>query len=215
MRSRTCTVSAAGLIAVSIAASELSHRRASRSAPGRDARPACGSCAIVVLGFPSRRHGRLHAMQKWRTEIAVRSIPAAAEYVLVFTGGRSHGAAVPEAETMAAHAGWLQIPEDRILLETKSANTRENLSFALPMAHNFDTIMIVSDPLHAARARRYAVTLRPDLAGRLVYADDYRFLERWWLKAPAAAYELAALMRDRVPCQARHERFSRGSRTMR
>jgi hypothetical protein len=38
---------------------------------------------------------------------------------------------------------------------------------------------IVSDPLHAERARSYAGQLRPDLAARLSLADDYRPLERW------------------------------------
>jgi uncharacterized SAM-binding protein YcdF (DUF218 family) len=137
-------------------------------------------------------------MQKWRTEIAMRSRPAAAEGVLVFTGGRSRGAAVPEAEIMAAHARRLGIPGDRILLETEAMSTWENLLLALPMADTFAGIVIVSDPVHASRARRYAVMQRPDLADRLAFADDYRFLERWWLKVPSAAHELVALMRDRV-----------------
>lgn len=137
-------------------------------------------------------------MQRWRTQIALRSLSAGPGHVLVFTGGRSRGAAVSEAETMAAFARRLGIPDDRILLETQAADTWENLSLALPMAEKFDTIMIVSDPLHAARARRYAVAQRPDLAGRLAFADDYRRLERWWLKVPIALHELGAVMRDRT-----------------
>jgi uncharacterized SAM-binding protein YcdF (DUF218 family) len=192
-------VPAAGLAAVvSIAASELWHRQASRSGPGADARQASGSRALVVLGFPSRRHGRLHAVQKWRTEIALRSLSQAADGVLVFTGGPSRGAAVSEAETMAAHARRLHFPDHRILLETKARSTWENLSLSLTMVDTFDTIVMVSDPVHAARARRYAVSQRPDLAGRLAFADDYRFLERWWLKTPIAAHELLVLVRDRV-----------------
>ncbi len=202
MRRGARTAAAAALAAASVtagvAASELWHWRASRSAPGAADLHAPGSRAIVVLGFPSRHDGGPHAMQKWRTEIAVRSRPQAAEHVLVFTGGRSRGAKVAEAETMAAHARSLGIPAVRILLETEAANTWENLSLALPMTDAFGWVVLVSDPLHAVRARRYAVEQRPDIAGRLLLADDYRFLERWWLKAPVALYELAALVRDRV-----------------
>jgi len=201
VRPATVVLAAAGLLTAVIAASEVWHRQASRSGPGVPA--ARGSRVIVVLGYPSRRSGRLHPMQKWRTEMAVRSLPAAADHpdhadhVLLFTGGRSRGAAVTEAEAMAAHARSLGVPADRILLETEATSTRENLSLSLPLADSFDTIVIVSDSLHVARARRYAAAQRPDLADRLAFADDYRFLERWWLKVPVAAYELGALLRDR------------------
>jgi uncharacterized SAM-binding protein YcdF (DUF218 family) len=197
MRTRNCAGWALALTAVSIAASELWHWQASRSAPGMSARPGRGAQAIVVLGFGSRRHGRLHPMQKWRTDMAVRSLPrAAAGYVLIFSGGHTHGALVSEAETMAAYARTLHVPGDQILLETKATTTWENVSLALPMAETFDTIMIVSDPLHAARARRYVAVQRPDLAGRLVFADDYRCLERWWLKAGVVVRELAVLVAE-------------------
>jgi uncharacterized SAM-binding protein YcdF (DUF218 family) len=200
VRRRTRLVAAAGLAAAaSVAASELLNWQAARSGPGTDAPPAGGSRAIIVLGCPSRRDGRPGVMQKWRTEIAVRSRPAgAADYVLIFTGGQSRGAAVPEADVMAAYARRLGIPADRILTETKAMSTWENLRLALPMAETLDTIMIASNSVHAARARRYAAAQRPDLAGRLAVADDYHLLERWWLKAPAAAYELATVLGRRL-----------------
>jgi hypothetical protein len=66
------------------------------------------------------------------------------------------------------------------------------------MVEACDSIAIASDPMHAARARRYALELRPDLRGRLVFAENYRFMERWWLKVPTAAYELYIGARQRV-----------------
>lgn len=197
MKVWSCAGWALALTAVSVAASELWHWQASRAAPGASARPGPGAQAVVVLGFGSRRHGRLHPMQKWRTDMAVRSLPpAGAEYVLIFSGGHTHGARVSEAETMAAYARTLGIPGDQILLESKATTTWENVSFALPMAEACATIMIVSDSLHAARARRYAAAQRPDLADRLVFADDFRCLERWWLKTGVVVRELAALIAD-------------------
>ena len=51
-----------------------------------------------------------------------------------------------------------------------------------------DHVAFASEPLHAARARRYARARRPDLAARLVVAD-HRPLEGWWDLAWSAPYE--------------------------
>ncbi len=175
-------------LAAPIAAAELLHWRASRSDRVHRV-PLPGRTAIVVLGFPSRRDGRLHPIQRWRTEVGVRTLSSLNAGFLVLTGGGAHGE-VSEAEAMAAYAISLQVALDQIGLERKSRTTWENMSFALPMVDRYDAIAIASDPMHAARARRYALKQRPDLADRLLFADNYRFLERWWLKVPTAMYEL-------------------------
>jgi uncharacterized SAM-binding protein YcdF (DUF218 family) len=182
-------------VIVAVAGAELLHWRDSKSAPAMDAAPS-RSCGIVVLGFPSRQNGRLHPIQRWRTEIGARSLASADRGFLVFTGGPSRGK-ISEAETMAAYAARLRVPAERIGLETRSRSTRENMSFALPMLESYDSIAIASDPMHAARARRYALQQRPDLSARLVFAENYRFMERWWLKVPTAAYELYLAVRHR------------------
>ncbi len=182
------TAIVASAVIVAVAGAELLHWRASKSAPAMDAAPS-GSYGIVVLGFPSRRDGSLHPIQRWRTKIGVRSLSLVQSGVLVFTGGASRRGA-SEAETMAAYAAGMRVPARRIGLETRSRSTWENLRFALPMVETYDSIAIASDPMHAARARRYAMQQRPDLSARIVFADNYRFMERLWLKVPTAAYEL-------------------------
>jgi uncharacterized SAM-binding protein YcdF (DUF218 family) len=187
-----------GVGGLSIAASEVWHRTASRSGSGKDAPATTGSCAVVVLGYPSRRNGDLHALQRWRTQIGIRSLGSAPHRRLVFTGGPTQGAQVSEARVMADYARRRGVPTESIVLEEAATNTRENLTLTVPLIEAFDTIVIASDPLHAARSRRYLVKQRPDLAVRLVFADDYRLLERWWLKLPIAAYELLIVARDRL-----------------
>jgi len=179
---------AASAIVVALAGAELLHWRAARCWPAKGA-AAGASCGIVVLGFPSRRDGRLHPIQRWRTEIAARSLASVDRGFVVFTGGSPRGR-TSEAEAMAAYAVGLGVPAERIGLETRSRSTWDNVRFALPMVEACDAIAIASDPMHAARARRYALQQRPDLGGRLVFADNYRFMDRWWLKVPTAAYEL-------------------------
>jgi uncharacterized SAM-binding protein YcdF (DUF218 family) len=196
----------AGLVAVgaslaAVIAAELWHSKAARSQPADDRKLEGGKRAVIVLGYPSRRNGSLHAVQKWRTEIGVRSLAAAGDGVLVFTGGRTRGSAVSEAETMAAHARRLRVPDGQILLETQAVSTWQNIKLSLPMIDSYDAIVIASDPIHAARGRRYLLKQRPDLADRLAPADDYRPGERWWLKAAVAGYELGVAVMARYRFQ--------------
>ncbi|MCM3882262.1 YdcF family protein [Frankia sp. R82] len=147
-----------------------------------------GAQVVLVLGFPATRHGRLHPLQRWRTEIGVRSLAPGEDSRLIFSGGGPPGAPT-EAETMAAHArDVLGMPARQILTETAATSTWENVGLTVPWLESARTIAIASDPLHAARGRRYLHRQRPDLAARLVPADDYRLLEHWRLKVPTAVY---------------------------
>jgi uncharacterized SAM-binding protein YcdF (DUF218 family) len=85
-----------------------------------------------------------------------------------------------------------------IAVENRSISTWENVLLALPMAERYETVMFASDPIHCARARAYAHRQRPDLTGRIASADDYRLLERWWLKVPTVAYELWGRARHQI-----------------
>ncbi len=83
---------------------------------------------------------------------------------IVLTGGVGQGDALTEAE---AGRNWLiaeGIPADRLLIETQSHTTRENLAFARPLLaeHDVHRILIVSDPLHMRRATRIAADLGLD-----------------------------------------------------
>lgn len=182
-------VAVAGAAATPVAVTEALHWRASRQLRGRPT--GRGAQAVVVLGFPSTRAGTLHPLQRWRTEIGVRSLAPGADSWMIFTGGGPPGA-VTEAEAMARYAReTLGVPAEKIRLETAARNTWENITFALPFVESAATIAIASDPLHAARGRRYLHRIRPELAARVVPADDYRFLDHWWLKLPIAGYEIA------------------------
>lgn len=187
-------VSAATLVGTA----EWLHWRASRRFPCPIPGPAApgDTYAVVVLGFPARADGSPHPLQIWRCRIAARSMTSDAR--LVFTGGAVSGPWV-EAEVMAAYArDVLGVPAAAIHTETRAENTWQNIEFTIPLIEHADRIAIASSPMHAARARRYLFQQRPDLAARLVPADDYHPLEAWWLKLPTAAHELAAVARRRV-----------------
>lgn len=160
---------------------------------------------MIVLGFPSGRDGEPHPLQRWRTEIAVRSLAPGEDGRLVFTGGGPPGAPT-EAEAMATYAREvLGVPAERIRLETAASTTWENIAFAQPFVESARTVAIASDPLHAARGRRYLLRQRPDLAARMVPADDYHLGDHVWLKVATTVYELArpVLRRMRAHLEAR------------
>jgi uncharacterized SAM-binding protein YcdF (DUF218 family) len=83
---------------------------------------------------------------------------------IVVTGGVGQGDTLAESE---AGGEWLidaGIPADRILIETQSRTTKQNLVFARPLLseHDINRVLIVSDPLHMRRAMRMADDLRLD-----------------------------------------------------
>jgi vancomycin permeability regulator SanA len=161
-----------------------------------------GSCALMVLGCRTGPDGRLQPMQKWRVEIARRAMQALGAEMLVFSGAPSRGRPA-EAEAMAAYAERLGVPRAHIAIENRATSTRENIAFSVPMVTSFDRLAFISDPLHAARARRYLRAEHPDLAARLVGAGEYRPFEHVWLKTVAAAYELYRAQRGPVSSRRR------------
>lgn len=188
---------AAGAVAAGLAAVELLHRAASRTGFPRRPVPAPGGPDVVlVLGCPSRADGSLHPLQRWRVDIAVRS-RASARTRLVVSGGGPAGRA-SEAAVMGRYAQARGVPRECVVLEARSTSTWENVVLSIPLLEGARTIAVASSPTHGARARRYLRQQRPDLAARLVPADDFRLGERPVLKVTTLAYGVARAVHRRV-----------------
>jgi len=176
---------AAAALAAVVGLAEALHWRANGQWLG-SARPTPESVeAIVVLGFKNRGN---HAnwVNRWRVRAGIRSLdPTVREHLLVLCGGPV-GGPVPEAELMAASARELGY-SGPIVWDSTSRTTWQNVENAIPLIAGASLIKVVSNSLHAAKARRYLWQLRPDLAARLARGDDYRVGEQAWLK-PLAAY---------------------------
>ncbi|MFI1157588.1 YdcF family protein [Streptomyces sioyaensis] len=149
--------------------------------------------AVVVLGHQNPQ-AAANFINRWRVRAGIRSIAAdgARGTRLIFSGGATSGGAA-EAQLMADYAKSVLAFDGTVLLEDKSATTWENITNVIPLLEDVDCIKIASQPAHALKARAYLRRQRPDLAKRLVHADDYRPGEWMVVKPLLALYGLWTL----------------------
>lgn len=138
--------------------------------------------AVVVLGYRNPQP-TANLINRWR----VRSVAAdnVRGTLVIFSGGPT-GRRAAEAQLMAEYAKSVLKFDGAVLLEDRSATTWENITRVIPLIEDVDRIKIASQPAHAFKARVYLRRQRPDLAEKLVRADDYRPGE-WVLAKPLLA----------------------------
>lgn len=98
---------------------------------------------------------------------------------LVFTGGYGAGGArFAESQVARRYAIRAGIPADAILIESVSRTTYQNLLQArqLMLEHGLTRAIVVSDPLHMARALRLCRTLGIDAVGSPTPSTRFRSL---------------------------------------
>lgn len=101
---------------------------------------------------------------------------------LVFTGGYGYGARFSESQVARRYALREGVPADAILIETLSRTTYENLreARALMLERGLRRVIVVSDPLHMARALRLSRRLGIDALGSSTPSTRFRsFRTRW------------------------------------
>ena len=80
---------------------------------------------------------------------------------LILSGGMGPGEDIPEGVAMAAYAKEKAVSEERIIIEDKSKNTKENLLFSYRLIDNKDSkIAIVTTSYHVFRALVFAKKLQ-------------------------------------------------------
>ncbi|MGW2260232.1 YdcF family protein [Streptomyces sp. NPDC001780] len=141
---------------------------------------------MVVLGYRNPQT-TANFINRWRVRAGIRSITAdsARGTRVIFSGGAISGGAA-EAQLMADYAKSVLEFAGTVLLEDQSRTTWENITNVIPLLEDADRIKIASQPAHALKARAYLRRQRPDLAEKLVRADDYRPGE-WMIAKPLLA----------------------------
>ncbi|MGH3467998.1 MAG: YdcF family protein [Thermocrispum sp.] len=143
--------------------------------------------AVVVLGYRNPQT-TANLINRSRVRAGLRSIAAdsARDTRVIFSGAA-------EARLMADYAKSVLAFDGTVLLEDQSRTTWENITNVIPLLEDVDRIKIASQPAHALKARAYLRRQRPDLADRLVRADDYRPGEWTIVKPLLALYGLWTL----------------------
>ena len=102
---------------------------------------------------------------------------------LIFTGGFGGARArFSESQVARRYALKQKIPADAILIETKSRTTRQNLVEAkvLMKQNDLHKVIVVSDPLHMARALRLSKELGIDALASSTPSTRFRSFHTSW-----------------------------------
>lgn len=102
--------------------------------------------------------------------------------ILVFTGGYGSGARFSESQVARSYALRQGVPDDAIRIETLSRTTYQNLAQAreLLSEHGLQRVIVVSDPLHMARALRLCRRLGIDALGSPTPSSRFRSFRTQW-----------------------------------
>ncbi len=104
--------------------------------------PAYDKDCVVILGCAIRPDGTLYPLIRGRVDRALRFARKQEEatgkaLVFIPSGGQGPDEVMPEAEAMAAYLRAQGVPEERILPETRSVNTIENMRFSREIAEGY------------------------------------------------------------------------------
>ena len=101
---------------------------------------------------------------------------------LVFTGGYGDGARFSESQVARTYALRAGVPEDAILIETLSRTTWQNLARSRDLLsdHGLQRVIVVSDPLHMARALRLCRHLGIEAVGSPTPSTRFRSFRTQW-----------------------------------
>lgn len=119
---------------------------------------------LIVLGAQMRETGPSKALAL-RLDTAAAYLTENQNTLVVVSGGKGSNEPVSEAQGMYDYLLAKGISPDRILLEDRSTNTKENLQFSRPLIPEEAAIGIVTNNFHVYRSTR--------LAARQGYARIY------------------------------------------
>lgn len=114
------------------------------------------SFPIIILGGRVYEHGP-SLILSYRLDAAAAYLKKNPDAVCVVSGGRGADEPEPEAEVMARYLSSKHgIAPERIVIEDKSSNTRENIRFSNALLDGETSVAIATDSFHQLRASIFA-----------------------------------------------------------
>jgi len=152
-------------------------------------------CAVLVPGYPSNSDGTPHAIQRFRVEAGIAAFKHYQCRAIIVSGGAVSNS-YTEAETMAALAKSKGIPARELIVETHARSTWENVGCSRHYLENASAVLVVSDPLQAHRAKRYACRQDSHLCESFFAVGVNPPLTDFWWAVPLAANEVRIKIKD-------------------
>lgn len=130
----------------------------------RTTRPA--DC-MIVLGCRVRSDATLSASLLYRLEAALEGYKSGLAPLLLLSGGRGKDEPVAEAHAMRDWLLQSGIPQQALVVEARSSNTRENLSFSreIMRKRGLERAIVVTNNFHLERALWICRDLGMDVTG--------------------------------------------------
>lgn len=111
---------------------------------------------VIVLGAQMKASGPSKAL-RYRLDEAIRYLNENQESKVIVSGGQGPDEHISEAQGMYDYLVENGIDEDRILMEDKSKNTFQNLTFSAEfLDREQDSVAVVSNNFHVFRAVKIA-----------------------------------------------------------
>jgi len=157
--------------------------------------PTGDETVLIVLGSRTV-DGKPGANMLARLDTAYEYYSVNEDIAFIVSGGQGDDQPVPEAFTMKEYLTGLGVPEDRVYMENRSRNTRQNFEFSKEIVDEYFTdegVIFVTNRFHCLRAAVYArragiddfsVYAAPDVLNpALVYSylREYVALWRWFV----------------------------------
>ena len=110
---------------------------------------------IIVLGAQVRENGPSVVLQ-YRLDAAIDYLEDNPDTICIVSGGQGANEPFSEAQGMADYLEKKDISKERILLETESKTTAQNISYSMKMLPEGVRVGIVTNNFHMFRALQIA-----------------------------------------------------------
>ena len=136
--------------------------------------------AIIVLGAQVKPDGEPSLQLQWRLDAAAKAWQERNSLVVV-CGAQGSNEPAPEAHVMRAELIRQGVPEESILMDDKSFNTRQNITNAVRLmaGRDVDRVLIVTSDYHLPRAMAIAEDAGLEASG---LGSPTKLGLRFWVK---------------------------------
>lgn len=110
---------------------------------------------VIVLGAQVREDGPSEVL-RYRLDRAVAYLESHPDTICILSGGQGSNEPFPEAEGMERYLEQCSIPKDRLILESQSLTTAENIKNCRALLPDGVSVGIITNDFHMFRALQIA-----------------------------------------------------------